>query len=115
MIDSMRLAQKACPVLLYHSQNVAGKDYASNDHVALRHDLRLIQQLGLRIVPLSWLVDWLLGERDLDPAACVCISFDDGVDADVRDLDFPGNGLQRSFLNIMRDFRDEFGSGVQPS
>jgi hypothetical protein len=103
-----------CPVLLYHSQNVAGDDPSSNDHLALANDLRKIHQLGLRIIPLAWLVEWLLGERDMDPDGCVCISFDDGVDADVRDLDFPGFGPQRGFLNIMLDFHDEFGHEAQP-
>jgi peptidoglycan/xylan/chitin deacetylase (PgdA/CDA1 family) len=50
----------------------------------------------------------------LDLQRSVCISFDDGVDADVHDLDFPGHGPQRSFLNIMRDFQDEFGPEAQP-
>ena len=109
----MGSSRQHCPVLLYHSQNVAGNEYASNDHVALADDLRLINSLGLKIIPLAWLVDWLLGERDMDIAHCVCLSFDDGVDADVRDLDFPGFGMQRGFLNIMRDFRNELGPGVQ--
>jgi len=103
-----------CPVLLYHSQNVAGNDYASDDHVALIEDLELIQQLGLKVIPLNWLVDWLLGKCELDLEKCVCISFDDGVDADVRDLDFPGFGRQRAFVKIMSDFHDEFGPGAQP-
>jgi hypothetical protein len=110
----MKPAALHCPVLLYHSQNVAGNDYASNDHVALAADLRMIHRLGLQVIPLAWLVEWLLGERDLNPENCVCISFDDGVDSDVRDLDFPQFGLQRGFLNIMLDFRAEFGSRAQP-
>jgi len=103
-----------CPVLVYHSQNVAGSDYARNDHIALASDLRLIHRLGLRVIPLAWLVEWLLGERELELEACVCISFDDGVDTDVRDLDFPRFGMQRSFLNIMHDFRSEFEPRTQP-
>lgn len=103
-----------CKVLLYHSQNVGGSDYAANDHVAFRQDLRLIQELGLKVVPLNWLVGWLQGELQLDLQRCVCISFDDGVDADVHDLEFPGHGPQRSFLNIMRDFQDEHGFEAQP-
>jgi peptidoglycan/xylan/chitin deacetylase (PgdA/CDA1 family) len=110
----MMIARTNCKVLLYHSQNVQGNDYASNDHVALAEDLRLIQELGLKVVPLNWLVGWLLGDCQLDVHKCVCISFDDGVDADVRDLDFPGHGRQRSFLNVMRDFHDEFGFDAQP-
>ena len=110
----MKSTTPRCPVLLYHSQNVAGNDCASNDHVALANDLRLIHQLGMQIIPLVWLVEWLLGERDLDIEGCVCISFDDGVDADVRDLDFPQFGSQRSFLNVMLDFQHEFGPSAQP-
>lgn len=110
----MGSSQQHCPVLLYHSQNVAGNDYASNDHVALREDLRLIQQLGKQVIPLNWLVDWVLGKCELDLENCVCISFDDGVDADVSDLDFPEFGLQRAFVNIMCDFHEEFGPGAQP-
>jgi hypothetical protein len=82
--------------------------------VALREDLGLIQRLGLQVIPLNWLVGWLLGECNLDLQNCVCISFDDGVDADVRDLDFPGFGLQRAFVHIMGDFHDEFGFDAQP-
>lgn len=111
----MQAVNSRCPVLLYHSQNVAGNDYAGNDHIALSRDLRLIQGLGMQVIPLAWLVEWLLGERQLDINNCVCISFDDGVDADVRDLDFPRFGRQRSFLNIMADFRAEFGAREQPS
>lgn len=103
-----------CPVLLYHSQNVAGNDYASNDHVALANDLITIHQAGFRIIPLAWLVEWLLGERRLDDENYVCLCFDDGVDADVRDLEYPGFGLQRGFLNIMRDFVTSFGPDAQP-
>lgn len=110
----MTPATTNCKVLLYHSQNVAGNEYATNDHVAFTKDLRLIHELGLKIIPLNWLVGWLLGEIPLDLQNSVCISFDDGVDADVHDLDFPDFGPQRAFVNIMRDFHDEFGPDAQP-
>ena len=45
------------PILTYHSNNISGNDYASNDHVALAADLRLIHDRGLRIVPLARVVD----------------------------------------------------------
>ena len=51
------------PVLTYHSNNVGGNDYANNDHVALAADLRRIRALGLRIVPLSLVVDNLAFEH----------------------------------------------------
>jgi hypothetical protein len=105
----------SCPVLTYHSQIVTGNGYTSNDHIALASDLRLINELDLCVIPLSWLVEWLLHERELDITNCVCISFDDGADSDVVDLDFPGFGMQRSFLNIMADFQIDFGVLAQPS
>jgi hypothetical protein len=83
--------------------------------VAFAQDLRLIRELGFKIIPLAWLIEGLLGEREIGLEKCVCITFDDGVDADVRDLDFPRFGLQRGFVNIMRDFRDEYGPGAQPT
>ena len=67
------------PVLAYHSNNIAGNDYADNDHVALAHDLRLIHRRGLRIVSLARVVDALLGaapEASVENA--VALSFDDG-------------------------------------
>jgi hypothetical protein len=102
------------PVLTYHAVNIDGNDYADNDHVAFAADLRLIDDLGLRIVPLRWVVDQLLGiaERDLD--RCVALTCDDGSDFDYRDLDHPKHGRQRSLLNCMADFVKERGSAAQP-
>ena len=103
------------PVLTYHSQNIAGEDYAENDHAAFASDLSTITQMGLRVIPLSRLLDWLLGKRpDEDLRNAVCLTFDDGCDFDVRDLDFPGHGLQRSLLGIMEDFIRREGADTQP-
>jgi peptidoglycan/xylan/chitin deacetylase (PgdA/CDA1 family) len=99
------------PVLTYHSNNVGGSGYANNDHVALAADLRRIHALGLRIVPLSLVVDAFLGiapEAAVDRA--VAISFDDGSWFDWHDLDHPTCGRQRSFANVLRDFAAETGA-----
>ena len=58
------------PVLTYHAVNIAGNDYATNDHAAFAADLSLIDEMGLRVIPLSWVVDQLLGiaHRDLNNA-----------------------------------------------
>ena len=37
------------PILTYHSQNIAGNDYASNDRQALASDIQVISQAGLCI------------------------------------------------------------------
>ena len=49
------------PVLAYHAVNIAGNDYANNDHVAFAADLRMIDDLGLRVVPLHWVVEHIVG------------------------------------------------------
>lgn len=101
------------PILTYHSQNIRGSSHAENDHVALQQDIRALHGAGFRVVPLDWLADWLDGERDpSDLERAVVLTFDDGCDFDVQDLDYPGHGLQRSFEGIFRDFSD--GSGSAP-
>jgi hypothetical protein len=103
------------PVLTYHSHRIAGDGYESNDHEALRSDLRAIHRQGLRIVPATWVVEWLLGQRpDAAMARAVAITFDDGADFDFHDLEHPGWGPQRSFFNLLLDFRDEVGAAAQP-
>lgn len=102
------------PVLTYHAVNIAGNDYANNDHVAFAADLRLIADLGLRIVPLHWVVDQLLGTADRDLSRCVALTCDDGSDFDYCDLDHPAHGAQRSLYNCMLDFRAERGADTQP-
>lgn len=91
------------PVLTYHATNVAGNDYATNDHVALAEDLALLDALGHVVVPLVDVVAAHAGAADL-PDKAVAITFDDGTDFDYHDLDHPLHGRQRSMLNVLRDF-----------
>jgi peptidoglycan/xylan/chitin deacetylase (PgdA/CDA1 family) len=91
------------PILTYHSQNVAGHDAADNDHVALAGDLEALHRAGYRFVSLDTVIDTLLRGDDPGPRH-VALTFDDGCALDVRDLEWPGVGLQRSFLGIMEDF-----------
>jgi len=101
------------PVLTYHANNVGGNDYANNDHVALAADLRAIHRAGLRIVPLSRVVDALLGEADDSTVdGAVALSFDDGSWFDWHDIDHPSCGPQRGFAGILRDFATETGAAV---
>lgn len=99
------------PVLTYHSNNISGNGYASNDHVALGEDLRVLHRLGLCIVPLRHVVDVLLGEAPesgFDKA--VALSFDDGSWFDWHDLDHPTCGRQRGFAGVLRDFTAATGA-----
>lgn len=102
------------PVLTYHAVNISGNEYASNDLRAFAADLRLIDDLGLRIVPLHWVVDQLLGSADRDLSRCVALTCDDGSDFDWFDLDHPTCGSQRSLFNAMMDFIAERGAVAQP-
>lgn len=92
------------PVLTYHAFNIAGHDYASNDHVAFAADLELITRLGWHVVPLHRVVDALSDQAETLPARAVAITFDDATDFDFHDLPHPQFGQQRSMLNILRDF-----------
>lgn len=102
------------PVLAYHAVNISGNEYADNDHVAFAADLRLIDDLGLRIVPLQWVVDQLIGAVDRDLDDCVVLTCDDGSLFEYEDLDHPGHGMQRSLFNCLRDFIAERGTQAQP-
>ena len=93
------------PVLTYHSVNITANNYLENDHIALAEDLRTIDGLGCKIIPLDVLVDWHRGiRRNLDLSNCVALTFDDGSCFDYYDLPHPGCGLQRSFFNLLSDF-----------
>lgn len=108
------VSKRGVPILTYHSQNIRGSGYEKNDHVALQQDLQAVHQAGFRVVPLDRLADWLEDGRDranIDHA--LVLTFDDGCDFDVRDLEYPGYGPQRSFAGIMRDFLHRPGGSAQ--
>jgi hypothetical protein len=94
------------PVLTYHSNNVVQNTYAENEHLALASDLRTISELGLTVIPLSRVVDWHLGYvKDDEVSRAVAITLDDGTWFDYYDLDHPTCGVQRSMMNILKDFQ----------
>lgn len=100
------------PVLTYHSIHVLGHTPADNDHAALAADLAQIHALGRRIVPLSQVVDALLGHSEDSLEGAVAISFDDGSWFDWHDLDHPSCGTQRSMAGLLRDHREASGAAV---
>lgn len=94
------------PVLTYHSMNIHGNDYHNNDHIALMQDLQQIHSMGKQVVPLLWIVKWLLGEWDHPSLAqAVAISCDDGSWFDYYDMTHPSFGVQKSFFNLLVDFK----------
>ena len=93
------------PILTYHSMRIDGNDYAVNDHVAFREDLRAIAALGFAVTTLNDIGTRLASRcASSEPARkCVGFAFDDGPDFDFYDLPHPTWGMQRSMLNIMLD------------
>jgi len=102
-------------VLAYHSHNIRGNGYGENDHVALARDLEVILEVGARVLPLAQIASVMRGEQAAPPPGVqVGLSFDDGPIFDFVDFDHPHWGPQRSFLNILEDFRARHGREAQP-
>jgi peptidoglycan/xylan/chitin deacetylase (PgdA/CDA1 family) len=97
-------------VLTYHAMNVSSNEYAGNDHIALREDLRVIATSGWQVLPLRNVVDAYLGHGTI-PERTVALTFDDGADFDARDLVHPTLGPQRSMLGVLQDFQREHPNG----
>ncbi len=103
------------PILTYHGVGVDGNDYASNDHIGLKTDLERLHAEGFRVISLEQIARALiLGTLDQLPARALAITFDDGSGFDFFDLEHPAFGPQRSLLNILRDFQQQFGIEAQP-
>ncbi|HEX6833406.1 MAG TPA: polysaccharide deacetylase family protein [Rudaea sp.] len=102
------------PILAYHSANIAGNDYANNDHVAFAHDLALIAELGLRIVPAHWIVDQMLGRCARDLSRSVVLTCDDAPALDYYDLSHPQYGQQKGLINLLREFDGRHAPGSHP-
>lgn len=99
-------------ILTYHSGNIAGNDYASNNLLALAHDLDVVRALRLPVVALRWVVDALLDRTVPLPERVVAITLDDGLDFDFIDLRHPFHGPQRSAHTILRDHAQRHGMFV---
>jgi peptidoglycan/xylan/chitin deacetylase (PgdA/CDA1 family) len=93
------------PVLNYHAMFMSGNDVRNNDHKALAADLEAIDAEGFEIRPLPELVDmWLARPLDLEGRKLVALTCDDGSDFDFHDIEHPDWGMQRSMINVLRDF-----------
>ena len=103
------------PVLCYHAHIIGSNDYAGNAHIALAEDLAMLQARGKRIVPLSWIVDWLGGKHDeADMVNAVGISFDDGTLLDFAPVEHPQYGRLPGLLPILQQFAQRYPQD-QPS
>lgn len=93
------------PILTYDSMRIHGSDYGVNDLTALASDLRQLTEAGFRILPLRSVVDAWLDDRCGELSGkVVALACDHGADFDFQDLPHPTAGVQRSVLNILRDF-----------
>lgn len=99
-------------VLTYHSHNISGNDYATNDHVALGIDLPALHEMGVQFVPLAQIVAMVRSGRLNNAQPVVGLSFDDGPVFDFADFVHEQFGPQRSFANILRDFTLRTGTAV---
>jgi peptidoglycan/xylan/chitin deacetylase (PgdA/CDA1 family) len=100
-------------VLTYHSGNIEGNDYATNNLVALAQDLATIHRLKLPLVPLLTVAQAVVS-RDFAslPDRVVAISLDDGLDFDFRSLVHPFHGMQPSVHQILDAFSAQKGATV---
>jgi peptidoglycan/xylan/chitin deacetylase (PgdA/CDA1 family) len=99
------------PVLTYHSMNISGRSYSTNDHLALASDLWCMHDAGFEIVRLNGVLcesAHIMTTRKRK----VALTFDDGSWFDWHDLEHPTHGMQRSFANILRDFAGATGAYV---
>ena len=91
-------------VLTYHATNISGNQYHTNDHIALKHDLEVINENNIQIISAKKLVDWLYGNASLESNVnYVVLTFDDGNELDFTDWDHPEFGEQRSFYSELKD------------
>jgi peptidoglycan/xylan/chitin deacetylase (PgdA/CDA1 family) len=95
-------------VLAYHGNNI-GPDYGSNDHLALGEDLRLLHRLGLPLVSAHAAVAMLRGEQP-GPDRAVVLTCDDAPVFDWEDIDYPGQGVQRSFRSLLLEHQRRSGT-----
>lgn len=97
-------------VLAFHSHNVSGNTYDTNDHVALDGSLGLIEALGLPVLRLAQVVGELRANSfSRLPERFVCVTFDDGSDYDWKPVRHPLHGDQEPMADIVR-LREAFAT-----
>lgn len=112
----LRWRERSIPVLTYHSLNVDQNIYEGNDHLAFESDLQTIHDLGMKIVPLSKVVDWLEGQiPDKEIKGAVALTLDDGSSLDFHDVVHPTCDVQISIFNLLRTFQSRIGQSCQHS
>lgn len=88
------------PVLAYHSWRFEREEYAHNDHIALREDLRLMDAMGVQVVSLKTALREAIRPTMTAPLAAV--TFDDGAKYDVQGYGPESGEGVTGFLPILR-------------
>ena len=115
-------------ILAFHSHNIAGNTYETNDHVALDESLGLLAALGIPVLRLADIVRALRdGHFERLPRRFAAITLDDGSDYDWRPLYHPAHGPQEpmgaivrrracatSFVIASREARDQIAGTDKP-
>jgi peptidoglycan/xylan/chitin deacetylase (PgdA/CDA1 family) len=91
-------------VLAWHSINVTGTDYATNDLVAFGEDLALLDRRGWTILPLADALAARAAGRL--PERTVCLTLDDGSIMDWHPFDHPTAGPQVPARDRLAAFAD---------
>ena len=100
-------------VLTYHSGNIAGNDYATNNLMALAEDLMQLRALSVPVVPLNAIVAARLsGTGDRFPDRVAAITLDDGLDFDFDDIVHPFHGPQSSVRAVLERHEHAHGAHV---
>ncbi|MCJ7816092.1 MAG: hypothetical protein MUP31_08605, partial [Xanthomonadales bacterium] len=115
----MKIIKRLCrsvPVLTYHSLNVLKNSYQENDHLAFESDLRTIDRLGLKVIPLSHILDWYEDKIPFkEIRGGVAITLDDGSWLDFHNIVHPTCGSQPSMFNLLEAFKDSLAASRQPT
>jgi hypothetical protein len=97
------------PILLYHSWAITGCTESTNESKALEADLEVIHQNGYTVVPVYWIAQWAIGDRDgsefPDDNKIVGLTFDDGYRQDWYDTN-PNGCFTKSFYRILQEFKN---------
>ncbi len=91
------------PILVYHTWDSSGCSYDTNSLMALQSDLQTILDAGFFVMPVYWIAEWIVGDRDGStlPDKVVGITLDDGPDTDWQET-YCGVG---GAYNILSNFK----------
>lgn len=82
---------------------VDGTDYFDNDHIALEQDLKILNSLDYRPIPLADIFDFVAGKKHLHPEDRVfTLTFDDAPILDYDAYQHPTLGEIKSFRHILQ-------------